>query len=581
MIFSVPRVRGLSEARALSSRLSLFLPAAGLLFATAPVFARPATDALTHPAVLQGQVEVRVEDYPDHSVTRHYLNAAADSIELHMDEEQPQLATGSVIRASGQQTGANLVVDAGSGSVATLAVAPPALTLGAQSTLVILVNFADDASQPWTPSDVRTRVFGDASNFYQENSFGQTWLIGDVAGWYTLPMAATCTVTDIATAAKQAATATGINVAGYKHLVYAYPTNSICGMSGQSTVGGNPSETWINGDLSLHTVAHELGHTFGLYHSHALECGASVIGTNCTVGEYGDHYDTMGLNGNSHFNAFQKERLGWLGYGSSPAIATAQASGTYTIEPYESVSGGGAKALKILKSTDATTGARTWYYVEFRQALGFDSGLAGIAGGNYANGVIVHLGMDNDGRTSDVLNMTPQSDPFVDWGDIALVAGKSYTDAAAGVTIAPVSASPSGAAVSVTLTNPLPPPVCTHANPTVALAGTGSAVAAGSMLSYTLSVTNNDSSACAASTFGLSPTVPSGWTSSLGAGAVSIAPGATVKTMLSVTSPGTASAGTYNVTAKAASGSYSATAASTYVVASSGKGKGGGGPHGK
>jgi M6 family metalloprotease-like protein len=570
------RARGLAR-RVLSLRLSRLFAAALLVVATSPVSAHPAADSHAHATVVDGQVEVRVEDDADHSVTRHFLKTAYGTVELHLDDETAVPEAGSVVRVTGQQSGTSLIA-AGSGSVATLAAAPSALTLGAQSTLVILVNFTDDSSQPWTPSDVRNTVFGDASNFYQENSFGQTWLTGDVTGWYTLPIASTCVVQDIATAAKQAASASGINLSAYKHLVYAYPPNSTCGMSGQSTIGGNPSETWINGDMSLHTVAHELGHTFGLYHSHALDCGATVIGSNCSVAEYGDHYDTMGLNGNSHFNAFQKERLGWLGYGSSPGIATVQSSGTYTIEPYETVSGGGAKALKILKSTDATTGANTWYYVEFRQALGFDSWLTNIAGGNWANGVIVHLGTDNDGRTSDVLNMTPQSDPYVDWNDIALVTGKTYTDAAAGVTIAPLSANASGITVSVSLTNPAPPPppppVCTHANPTVTLTGSGSAVAAGSMLSYTLSVTNNDSSACAASTFTLGASVTKGWTSSFGANTLSIAPGTTMKTMLSVTSPTTASAGTYSVDVAATSGSYGASATSAYVVAAA-KGKGG------
>jgi M6 family metalloprotease-like protein len=569
-------VRGLAR-RVLSARLSLLFPAACLIVAASPVSARPVAEARAHAAVVDGQVEVRVEDYADHSVTRRYLKTAYGTVELQLDDETAVPEAGSIVRVTGEQTGASIVAS-GTNSVTTLAAAPSALTLGAQSTLVILVNFTDNTAQPWTPSDVRNTVFGDASNFYLENSFGQAWLTGDVTGWYTLPMASTCVVQDIATAARQAATASGVNLAAYKHLVYAYPPNSVCGMSGQSTIGGNPSDTWINGDMSLHTVAHELGHTFGLYHSHALDCGATVIGTNCSVAEYGDHYDTMGLNGNSHFNAFQKERLGWLGYGSSPAIATVQASGTYTIEPYETVSGGGAKALKILQSTDATTGANTWYYLEFRQALGFDSGLTNIAGGNWTNGVIVHLGTDNDGRTSDVLNMTPQSDPYLDWNDIALVAGKTYTDVAAGVTIAPLSANASGITVSVTLTNPAPPPppppVCTHANPTVTLTGSGSAVAAGSMLSYTLSVTNNDSSACAASTFTLGASVTKGWTSSFGANTLSIAPGTTMKTMLSVTSPTTASAGTYSVGAAATSGSYSAGATSTYVVAAS-KSKGG------
>ncbi|HET9832351.1 MAG TPA: hypothetical protein VFP91_11595, partial [Vicinamibacterales bacterium] len=58
-------VRGLDQVRARSSRLSLFLPAAGLLFAAAPTHAA----AVAPTAVLEGEVEVQVADYADHSVT--------------------------------------------------------------------------------------------------------------------------------------------------------------------------------------------------------------------------------------------------------------------------------------------------------------------------------------------------------------------------------------------------------------------------------------------------------------------------------------------------------------------------------
>jgi hypothetical protein len=77
----------------------------------------------------------------------------------------------------------------------------------------------------------------------------------------------------------------------------------------------------------------------------------------------------------AHFTAFQKERLGWLNAGVSPPITTVVSDGTYTLETYESA-GSGPKALKILKSTDPSTGKRTWYYVESRQAIGFDAFLA-------------------------------------------------------------------------------------------------------------------------------------------------------------------------------------------------------------
>ena len=449
----------------------------------------------------------------------------------------------------------------------------PVLTLGAQKTLVMLVNFADNPGQPWTPADAHNHIFGDASNFYFENSYGQTWLVGDVAGWYTLPMNSTCDVAAIATAAKQAAVAAGYSLAAYQHYIYAYPANATCGMSGQGTIGGNPSELWINGDLSLHTVAHEMGHNFGLYHSNSLKCDAGVLSGNCTVAEYGDLFDTMGMNGNLHFNAFQKERLGWLNYGASPPITLVQSSGTYLIAPYETADSG-SKALKILRSTDPVSGAKTWYYIEFRRAFGYDSGLATMPYVNYQNGVYVHLGTDGDGRSSRILNMTPNSG-VADWYDVALVAGQSFTDGTGGVTIAPLSVGAAGISVAITLSAPTAPPVsCTRANPKLSLVGSGQSVGAGSTLSYTLSVTNQDSSGCTADTFSLSDVLPSGWNGSFVASSLTIAPGATVSTTLAIASPIGTAPGTYSLNAAAASGGYQASAGATYTIASTSKKKG-------
>jgi hypothetical protein len=64
-----------------------------------------------------------------------------------------------------------------------------------------------------------------------------------------------------------------------------------------------------------------MGHNLGLYHSHSYDCGATVLGTSCTSSDYGDTLDIMGSS-SGRFNAFQKERLGWLNYGSSPPLYT-------------------------------------------------------------------------------------------------------------------------------------------------------------------------------------------------------------------------------------------------------------------
>src|SRR5207253_4043982 len=125
-----------------------------------------------------------------------------------------------------------------------------------------------------------------------------------------------------------------------------------------------------------------------LWHSHALDCGAVTVGPTCTAIEYGDLFDKMGgTTYSGHFNSFQKERLGWLNSGTSPPIMTVPTSGTYVLETYETA-GSGPKALKILKSTDPTTGYRTWYYVEARKAIGFDEFLATVTN-NATNGVLI------------------------------------------------------------------------------------------------------------------------------------------------------------------------------------------------
>lgn len=49
-------------------------------------------------------------------------------------------------------------------------------TLGAQSTAVLLVNFVDDLSQPWTVTEAQDMVFGQVSDWFYEVSHNQTWL---------------------------------------------------------------------------------------------------------------------------------------------------------------------------------------------------------------------------------------------------------------------------------------------------------------------------------------------------------------------------------------------------------------------
>jgi hypothetical protein len=467
-------LRGLSlSAVARVSLVALFTLAAVPSGFAQAAQASPQAEASTSKHVqLEGELEILTKDFKDHAEVSYSLKTAnGEHVPMRFVNNDPptHFLTGDHVQAEGDLSNSTLLLYSGSnvksgsnkgssGSTTTSTPSGPVpYTLGPQATLVMLVTFQDDPIQPFTASDVQTLFSGQINNFFVENSYGQTSIVPTVVGWYTIPdSVTTCNTSQIATDAQNAASAAGVVLSNYTRYVYLYPNDTACGFAGSSTVGGNPSHSWINGTLVPHVINHELGHGFGLWHAHALDCGLSAtICSNGTVIEYGDPIDTMGdpLSTSADYNAYQKERLGWLNYGNSPAIQTVQSSGSYTITPYE-LAGSGPTALKILKSTDPTTGANTWYYLEARQAIGFDSYLSddiySAQHQNETTGVLVHIGTDNNANSSDLLDMTPATPISGAWWDMSLAAGQTYTDSSAGFTVSVSSVSGTGAIVQIT-----------------------------------------------------------------------------------------------------------------------------------
>lgn len=424
-----------------------------------------ALSAIDHIENLEGVLEIRAAF--DHVARKEIIEYVLDNngvfYYLHFNDKVPtDMASGDRIllryatMIPGRNDGKHLLVLADDFLITSKAQVSLG-SFGPQRTIVFLVNFQDQpTSKPWTLEQINTNVFTTMNNMFYESSYNQTTVVGQVIGWYTLPMNGNlpCTTfTDsVAKMSETAAQNAGVDLSIYKRRIYMFPRNNNCSWSGLGTVGtpGAYSKTWMNGYNIYYIIGHELGHNFGLYHSRRITCTQGSNTGTCTTSDYGDGGDIMGSGQSAHFNAFQKENLGWLNYQNSPPIQTITGSGTYNIYPYE-LANKDVKALKILKQINAD-GSKDYYYLEFRQNIGFDAPLASCSNMScdYTKGILVHQGNNTKANSSDLLDMSPFDNNA---NKIALLPGQSFSDPNAGLTITVQSIQASGASVNITLAN--------------------------------------------------------------------------------------------------------------------------------
>ena len=497
-----------------------------------------------------GILQVLHADGPGSAYLYNLETPSGEWLSLHFAGRAPAVLSGARVRVRGVQVQQALAL--GGGGTMTLLAAPTLPgAFGAHRALIIRIEFqnAKGASQQ-TAAQVQEVAFGagiaSVTEFLREASYQQAWLTGDVIGPLVIPLESSgCNYNLIGSLARTAASLLGLLLGQYSHLVYAFP-GSGCQWAGLGSVGGSPGEVWINGPVDTRILAHELGHNLGLYHSHALECGSVALGGSCSSVEYGDKFDTMGLGYAYHFNAVQKDLLGWLGYGVSPPISHVQSSGTYTLDPYETP-GANPKALKV------QTSLGDWLYVEYRRPVGFDSGLTGYP--NVTSGVLVHY-WNGDGNGVYLLDMTPAT---TSWQDPALTVGNTFVDPGGGVSIMPVWVDATTAGVNVTVGA-----ACVRTAPSISVAPAQQSGEGGTSLTYALTVENNDTG-CGTSSFTLSVTAPPGWSAAL-AGTMQLGQGAIGSATLQLTSPTAAAAAAYTATVVAAGDTQSASASAEYVV---------------
>ncbi len=532
-----------------------------------------AASFLEQQVVLSGVlITTHTDDFVHHAVANLYElevnnKATTTRYKVHFASHVPDfLAVGTRLKISGIALGNNVVIADGSKDLALASGGSGGgllLTTGDQHTLMIMINFQDNTSQPFTANYVSDFMFNSATStnaYYKEVSFNQTSFSGDVVGWYTIPYSSTlCNQGVYANAALEAAQAAGVNLANYTRFGYVLPPQICNGMATSVYATFNNSSgalvsPWFLSDISTNFI-HEFGHNLGLGHASAYSCANNSKSidspSNCISVEYGDNTDVMSSGDDysklCHFNAPHKVQLGFI---PSSRVQTVIANGTYTIAP-EEIAATGIQVLKIAKPD-----TNQFYYVGYRQPVGFDVQLTCHWLDSFYNGAAVYI----DSGTTKLLDMVPSgTNSFY---DAPLSDGQVFTDAINGITITQLSHSSSGVTVLISFG----PGSCVPASPTISLSPSSQSGNPGQTLSYTASVTNNDSAVCKSTTFNLSSVVPSGWGSSFSPASVTLSPIGTSSSVLTAVSPVSSSIGQYNLSAAATDAASSSHTAASNIV---------------
>lgn len=317
---------------------------------------------------------------------------------------------------------------------------PTAWTTGGKNVLIIRVDFSDlpGAPEGFSAATVQNLADSQIAPYYIKSSYGLTSLTNTVTTLvYRMPQTAAYYATggfnDTLHSDAENAAAANYTMANYDRVIVFFASlGSIA--SSQITYGGladvGGPRVWCNGEFDFRVIAHELGHTYGLYHANLWQVSdGNPISPSGVDTEYGDDYDTMGANNANNlgtdFGPWFKNILGWV---SDSQVITVASNGTYRIYAFDQNNHASAPAemlaLKIVK--DSTNN----YWVSCRDDFT----------NNYSmtNGVYVQWGY-NYTRQSDLLDMnTPGSSDQ----DAGLYVGGIFTDVAAasgqGVTIHPL-----------------------------------------------------------------------------------------------------------------------------------------------
>jgi hypothetical protein len=218
--------------------------------------------------------------------------------------------------------------------------------------------------------------------------------------------------------------------------------------------------------------------------------------------------------------------------------------------------------LEVLQIERGTGNPGYYLWVEYRQPVGnYDSTLICdycLGGTSDFSGALVHY---QDPTTDPAHSYLPNFNSTSNFSP-ALAVGQTWADPYSNLTLSVTSATSTALTLNVSY-GTVP---CTQANPSVTLSPADPSIYAGNTASYTMSVTDNDSSGCSANTYTLSSSQPLGWSTSFSTNSVTLNPGQSASPTMNKTAPSGAQPGTYGVDASATNNSYVGTGTANVTV---------------